>query len=86
MQSLVPRMPPINAVRLSYTKCIITNQQWSRKTLCETRLRPLLNAPEPDQQFGFRPRCFPHGPALAYLIQIRALRLSRLLKYLRHTS
>ncbi|MCJ1407304.1 hypothetical protein MMC19_001375 [Ptychographa xylographoides] len=69
MQSLVPKVLPVEAIRLSDNECTVANQQWGRHVLHRSELRPLLAAPKPDQAFGFKARCFPFYRALALLRQ-----------------
>jgi hypothetical protein len=69
MQSLVQKVLPVEAIRLSDNKCTIANQQWGRHVLHHSELRPSLTAPKPDQAFSFRALCFPFHHALALLRQ-----------------
>jgi hypothetical protein len=69
IQSLVPKVLPVEAVRLSDNECTIANQQWAQHVLHHSELRPSLAAPKPDQVFGFRARSFRFPRALAFLRQ-----------------
>jgi hypothetical protein len=49
MQSLVPKVLPVDAIRLSDHECTIANQQWGRHVLHRSELRPSLAAPNPTK-------------------------------------
>ena len=65
IQSLVPKVLPVEEIRLSDNECTIANQQWAQHVLHHSELRPSLAAPKPDQVFGFRARSFRSPRALA---------------------